>query len=395
MSDTTYLGRQMRSFTSAPQFDGYSRVVIVVSEDLQYTAGTKTGRTLTLNNPWGTQVMANNILKSIKGFQYQPYKATDSFLDPAAELGDGITANYVYSGIYTRKTRFGPSCTATVSAPEEEEVNHEYPYKPKQERVITRNNTILKAELRIQDGRITEEVAAREKMGETLQASIDLNAKEISAKVSKTGGDASSFGWTLTDSSWLLKSNGSTVFKATKSGVEVTGKITANSGKIGGYSIESDYLSYNGQTWGGTNSTGVYIGIRGIQLGKNFSVDNQGRLKAYSGEFTGSVRAGSIKYGNDNGYLSGSGLKIGSVTGGQNGQIGSRTLGTFNMGNGVNTSLGYADFSHDVFNGIDIASSIWASSLRVGYSGTQFTPRTISFIDGLGNTRTWTVLATG
>ena len=35
-------------------------------------------------------------------------------------------------------------------------------------------------------------------------------------------------------------------------GAAIRGKIEALSGKIGGFDIQSNYLSYNGQTWGGT-----------------------------------------------------------------------------------------------------------------------------------------------
>jgi tRNA uridine 5-carboxymethylaminomethyl modification enzyme len=65
LSSVVNLGRKISSFKSSPQFDGYTSVVIIVSDDLEYSAGTDTGRTLTVNNPWGTQEMAENILKKI------------------------------------------------------------------------------------------------------------------------------------------------------------------------------------------------------------------------------------------------------------------------------------------------------------------------------------------
>lgn len=392
MSDTTYLGRNMRRFTSAPQFDGYSKVVIIVSDEIEYTAGNDMGRTMRLTCPWGTPEMAQNILESVRGFQYQPYTAEGAIVDPAVELGDGATANNIYGGVYTSKIKFGPMLTATVAAPEDEEINHEYPYKSKPNKEITREAKQLRAEMRVQADRITMEVNERKSAVEQLTAQLQIQAGLIEARVTKTGGDASSFGWALDDSSWRLQANSRDVLLATKNGLEVYGKITATSGKIGGFDIQSNYMSYNNQTWGGTNSTGIYLGPSGFQLGKNFKVSSTGNLEASSGKFTGTVYAGSIQYGSTGGYFSGDGISSGSISGNR---LVANTVGTAYTSPGINKSLGYANFSHDVFSGNDRASTVWASSLRVGSSGTQFTRQTISFKDYYGNTRTFTVLGVG
>ena len=362
MSSVVNLGRKIGSFKTSPQFDGYTKVVVIVSDDLEYSAGTDTGRTLTVNNPWGTQEMAENILKRIGGYKYQPYVAKDAILDPAAELGDGISVNSVYSGIYTRQTTFGPMCRATVSAPSEEEIDHEYPYVPKQERKVTRNLRQLTSELRVQAGLISAEVAERKSETEKLSADLKVQAGQISAKVEKTGGNFSSFGWSLDDSSWTIKANSMDVLKATKNGLEVYGKVTATSGKIGGFNIESNYLSYNNQTWGGTNTTGIYIGTSGIQLGKNFKVDASGNLTAASGTFSGYVRAGNIQYGDGYGTLHANALTDHSIRGTQ---IGYNAISTAYTSGGINTSLGYADFANGVFNGWNKASSISANTAAI------------------------------
>lgn len=412
MSSTTYLGKRIRNFESSPQFDGFSRVVIIVSDEIEYSAGTELGRTLRLTCPWGTPEMARNILSDIQGFQYQPYTADGAFLDPAAELGDGITANNVYSGIYTQKIKFGPLMTATVAAPEDEELNHEYPYKSKPNREITRETAQLRASLRIQTDRITaeiedrqsdtklltakldiqgdritQEVANRQSAVQTLTAQLQVQANQIAAKVSKTGGSASSFGWTLTDSDWTIKANNQNILRATKSGLEVYGKITATSGKIGGFDIKANYLSYNNQTWGGSNSTGIYIGISGIQLGKNFKVDAAGNLTASSGTFNGSVRAGSILYGGNAGTLNGAGITGHSVWGDQ---IGYGAISTAYTSGGINTSLGYADFANGVFNDWNTASTIRCNGLRV--QGSYFAPITIYYTTASGSTNYVTLL---
>lgn len=392
MSSTTYLGRKMHRFSSSPQFDGYSKVIIIVSDEIEYSAGNDTGRTLRITNPWGTPQMAQDILNDILGFQYQPYTAEGAIIDPAAELGDGVTANNVYGGIYTQKIKFGPLLTATVSAPEDEELNHEYPYKSKPNKEITREAKMLRAEMRIQADRITLEVAERKSAVEQLTAQLQIQAGLIEAKVSKTGGDASSFGWALTDSDWTIKANNQNILRATKSGLEVYGKITATSGKIGGFDIKSNYLSYNNQAWGGTNSTGIYIGTSGIQLGKYFKVDSSGNLTARSGTFTGTVHAGNIEYGDDAGYFSGSGISSGSISGNR---MRANTITTSYTSSGINGSLGRADYAYNVVSGVSIADYIgcyklaattYVTTPKLQIGSYDVTRKSKSFTDGNGNT---------
>lgn len=61
--------------------------------------------------------------------------------------------------------------------------------------------------------------------------------ESISAKVSQTGGDNQSFGWSLLSDGFTLTSSGNPVFHASASGVEVYGKIIATEGVIGGCRI--------------------------------------------------------------------------------------------------------------------------------------------------------------
>lgn len=385
LSNTTNIRRSYGTLTKEEQFDGYSRVIIVVDEDnnIEYSSGSDTGRTLTLNCPFGTQKMADDILAKIRGHQYQPFAATGAHIDPATEIGDGITVGGVYGGVFTKDITHGSMYTADVSAPGGEKINYAYPYKTIQRRKIERNFRDVAATFRVQADLISQEVEERKAQGEQFKAQFQVQADQISAKVSKTGGSNSSFGWELTDSSWTLKSDNSTVLKATKSGLEIKGLITATGGKIGGFDIQSNYLSYNGQTWGGTNTTGAYLGTSGLQLGKNFKVDMEGKLTASSGEFTGTVHAGSIAYGDENGvsrgYLSGSGLK--DLTVGSS-KIATSSLGTSKFTSGVTTSLGYADYSNGVFNGWNTAEYVTCRALKNG--GNTYSPMTIFYVDWQG-----------
>lgn len=389
MSSSVNILRNMVSFDKAEQFDGFSKVVIIVSDEIEYSAGTETGRTLTLNCPCGTQEIADNILQSIKGFQYQPMTAKGALVDPSAEIGDGISANGVYSGIYSQVIKFNSNLPSDVSAPSDEEIDEEFPYKSKQERKVERQNREIRASLSVQADRITQEVTERQSQTEELMSTLNVQAKEIEAKVAKEGGDgASDFWWKLLSTGWDAGTGSKTVFSVKKTGSYVDGEIRATSGKIGGFDIKSNYLSYNGQTWGGTNSTGAYIGQSGIQLGKNFKVDMQGNLSASSGTFSGNVYAGNIQYGGNAGYLSGGGISRGSVYG--NRLVGN-TITTAYTSGGINTSLGYADFANGVFNGWNTASYVMCNGMSFG--GHRCERKTLYFVDGNGVNRSIKYLA--
>lgn len=253
MSDNAgNIQKRLKSFESSPEFDGYSKIIINVAENddgsvLSYVAGDDSGRTLEFTCPWGTQQMANNILASFRGFQYQPYNAEGALLNPAAELGDAITVSGVYSGIYKTNTVFGRLMATSIAAPEEEALDYEVPHLTMTNRELTR-------------------------MAATTRAQFSILATQISAKVSKEGGTPQSFEWLLTDTSWTLKSNGQDVLKATNSGIEVTGTIKATDGFIGsannGFEITATSIRNGVLSMSDVDHYGIYLGTDGICLGK-------------------------------------------------------------------------------------------------------------------------------
>lgn len=392
MSDVINVRKSLSSLEKQDTFNGYSKVVVVVSDEMEYSAGTDSGRTLTLDCPWGTQKMAEDILSRIQGFQYQPYTADGAHIDPAAEIGDGFAAGNLYSGIYSKNVSHGALYTANVSAPGGEKINYKYEYKTPTQRKIERHYSEMKSTFKVQADQISAEVSARIEQGNELTSRLDIQSDQISARVTKTGGSSSSFGWELLDNSWTVKANNTTVFQITKSGAEVRGKITALSGKIGGFDIQSDYLSYNNQVWNGTNSRGIYIGVNGIQCGSEANgvqITPTGNLYAENGYFRGSVSAGRIDYGGDDGYFNGGGITSGSISGGYGGQIYGGSIGNYAVSGGINTSLGYADFANGVFNGWNTASYVDTSVLFASsfyFKDEEVAWRTIKDGNGLSQT---------
>ena len=138
-------------------------VRIIVGQDdegnqLVYEAGDDNFRVLEVENPWGTQQMANDMLARIQGYAYQPYTADGAMLDPAAELGDAVTAglgdNAVYSVINNTETTISPIMSANIAAREDSNINHEYPYEDKTSREITRKVNGLRTSFTVQLGKI-------------------------------------------------------------------------------------------------------------------------------------------------------------------------------------------------------------------------------------------------
>lgn len=301
----TSIGRLAQSLLIANQFGAYSKVILNVTKELYYEAGNETGRTLELTCPFGTQAMANNILAMLEGFQYQPYTAERAILDPAAELGDGLTVNGVYGGIFRLSIKSGAVYNADVSAPADEEIDHEYAFIPNAERKIERRINNLSSELSVQAG-------------------------EIAAKVDREGGDPSSVSWTMD----------ADVFKVAVDGSDVL-------------TVDENGLTVNGD-----------------------------------GNFTGTVQAKNIAYGGSSGTMNGNGIT-------------SRSIGTSRVSNGINTSLGNADFSADVFSGAATANYMKANSVRVigGQSfyvyGKQVVWSTINYKNHAGVNSTLKVLVQG
>lgn len=402
MSDRINLLQRVSTLDKAPQFDSYSKVIINIDEETQVSAGNDFGRTLEFDNPFGTQAMANQILAKLRGFQYQPYSSSGALLDPAAEIGDAVAIKDVYGGLYTRVRTFSRLMKADISAPYDEEINHEYKFESPQERKFKREMGDVRATLSIESDRITAEVAQRQADSAEFRSQLSVQATQIAARVTQTGGSQSSFGWSLLSNEFGLYAGNTKVFWVNSSGAHVKGEITATSGKIGNFNIKDKAIWNNISQYGGTQTTGVYLGTDGIQLGQrffvdtygnvtasnltinggsiklggtaqnpvfqvttggevvatkitvmggsisiggNFYVDQQGNLSANSGTFRGNVNAGNIQYGGTAGTFNAGGLTDGTIGSAKYGEY---SIGSSAMGNAavINRTIGGSAVSY-------------------------------------------------
>lgn len=325
-----------------PEFDTYTMVIIHAGQitdadgnttDLDYIAGNTSGRTMEITDPMGSQAKANALLAKLQNskWQYQPYTGDKALLDPAAELGDGLTISDTFSAIYRRKVIFSSLMAADLEAPSDEEIDHEFPYIPKENRTFKRESQFTRSQLKINANEIAAEVSRATASEGQLSSRITVNANAITTEVTRAKAEEgrlssritqnasaitaevsraqtaegtklnhtrtnSTFGWKLDADGFYLNSNGSkNVFTCTKDGIiiqgnaTVTGKIQATSGFIGstagnGFSISSTGL-YNGKASLENGNQGVYIGRDGIALGavngvSAFKVTSSGAVTA-------------------------------------------------------------------------------------------------------------------
>lgn len=280
---------------------GESASATNTTTELQIVAElTRSGKTMEadcpLCKPSNRQQIADNLLASLSGYGYQPFSATGAEVNPLAELGDGLTVNGIYAGLYQQDLTFDQLMISDIGAPYEEELESEYSYEDSNERTYRRKFADIAAE-------------------------FEIHADEIAARVTREG-TGEGFSWSLIETGFSVKSGNKVVFRVDADGtyVDGTGKFT---GEVSGSSFV-----------GGS-----------ISIGSNFSVDENGYMECYGAEFhgdiyaengyfNGTVQAGSIDYGDSAGYFSGSGLE-------------SYSVGTYRLTGGVNTSLGYADYAND------------------------------------------------
>ena len=125
MSDKYYVGGDITSFADNGKYKPISRVTLLVDDENSLTAGDDTGMEIVASCPHATQAMVNALLQTMKGYQYQAYEAGAANIDPAAELGDGVTVGGIYSPL--SKLSDDGRGYADISSPGEAEMEDEYP----------------------------------------------------------------------------------------------------------------------------------------------------------------------------------------------------------------------------------------------------------------------------
>ena len=232
MSDKVFLGTRMAQLDTSPSLAPVSKVILAVDSENAYIAGNDTGRTIEVTCPYGTQEMANNILAALSAYTYTPAMAQDAILDPAAEIGDGLTMGGVYTILAQSTLTFDGLMTSDAGAPGQAEQESEYKY---QSPVIADINWQL-AQTRSLISKTSEEILLKvENELEGLSSSFSVQLQQITARVNGLEGDFTEVsvtldGLTVTDETGKTVINGSMVQTTNLfvSAANITGTLTAN-----------------------------------------------------------------------------------------------------------------------------------------------------------------------
>lgn len=147
MNGKHYIGKRASSLELYDEIGPVSGVALVVDDKNEFFAGDKSGYVLVVECPYATDQMAADALTKVQGKTYLGYRSTDTVLPVDAELGDGVTVGGIYSMLAYRKVSFGPGHMSEISAPGENEVDHEYPYvsstKRETDRKLAQTRTLI------------------------------------------------------------------------------------------------------------------------------------------------------------------------------------------------------------------------------------------------------------
>lgn len=247
MSEKYYVGGDITSFSDNGRYKPISRVTLLVDDENSLTAGDDTGMEIAASCPHATQSMVNALLQTMKGYQYQAYEAGAANIDPAAELGDGVTVGGVYSPL--SKISDDGRGYAGISSPGEAEMEDEYPA----------------------GGYITQEF--NRKIAET-RSTITKTSEEIMLKVEGIDGRVTSLSTSINGIEANIKSIDGSI---TNIKADINGLRTTVSGKIDGSTAQSMIDQSIGKITlsvsSGSNGTTFEILNNGVVVDSTGSID--------------------------------------------------------------------------------------------------------------------------
>ena len=276
MPDKYYVGGDITSFADNGKYKPISRVTLLVDDENSLTAGDDTGMEVIASCPHATQPMVNALLQTMKGYQYQAYEAGAANIDPAAELGDGVTVGGIYSPL--SKLSDDGRGYAGISSPGEAEMEDEYPA----------------------GGYIAQEF--NRKIAET-RATITKTSEEIMLKVEGVDGRVTSLSTSIDGIEANISSLDGSI---TNIKADINGLRTTVSGKIDGstaqsmidQSIDKITLSVSSSSSGTT----FEILSNGVVVDSTGSIDLHVDAVNIDGTLTASeIEGDTITVRNDNG----------------------------------------------------------------------------------------------
>lgn len=240
-ADTVNLDETYTAATISPTLPQITKVVVQTESEsgIEYVSGTDSGSTLTAKIPWGTQAMADDMLDRCAEFApYKPYTADRAIFDPAAEIGDNIDIGNENSGIYSQRIAFNTLFASDISAPNNQDIEHEIPAISRRDREYSRRIDGAYSKISQTATEIRSEVAGKID-GEDAQSLIDQTLEGVTLSVSNEKGTTT----------FVLKSGNVTLDTKTVDlhvkSVNVDGDITANAINLNTASITGELTATN------------------------------------------------------------------------------------------------------------------------------------------------------
>ena len=172
--DKTFLGRSIEDFSPGIESKPITKVELLDENgDIVGVAGTDSGKTLTAQNPDGTNEMAQAILSKVSGYTHIGYEGQNAMIDPAAEIGDAVTVIGHYVPIISTDSTFDSLLAVNISAPDADELDDEYPYKSKTQRQIERNMAVTRSLITKSAEEINLEIQGIDGRVSSLQLTLD------------------------------------------------------------------------------------------------------------------------------------------------------------------------------------------------------------------------------
>lgn len=191
MSDRFFVGLDVVSCEDNGLRKGITSVTLQVDENTTVTAGVYTGLDLYAICPYATVEMATAILAQVQGYQYHAFSATAANIDPAMELGDGVTVDGLYSVISA--VQDDGNGYPDLSAPGEEELEDEYPYRSETQRNLSNDVDSLRAFITRSLGEMAMQISSLSGQVENLTQlvqTISNKVTELDSRVSDLEGGA-------------------------------------------------------------------------------------------------------------------------------------------------------------------------------------------------------------
>lgn len=293
MSDSVNVLNRASALDTAPTLSAFTGVKLWLDNTNFAFSGNENGRVLEADFPWATQEIADNVLSSIVGFEYQPFSAQNALLNPAAELGDGVSVGGVYSVLASCDTNFNAMCASNISAPSDEEIDHEYHYTSPEKR-MERRVSGMTSELRVMSDRIEGVVEDVNENNSKITQTVSQLQTAVNGKIDET--EAQSLITQTVDKISLEVSSGSggSSFVLKSDGVAISSQkvdLHVNALNVDG-EIKADSINLSTASISGTLSA-AYIDVDSITV-KNANIESLYASKIVGGALGGYIASGAI-----------------------------------------------------------------------------------------------------